>query len=157
MQSLKAEKQERTENALAYLRKILKPGDSVYGIVTHVSRSGMLRHIQLFATTGGGIENITWHAAYAQGDKPFDAGSQWVIKAGGCGMDMVFNEVYNLSRALFGKTFHCIGKGNGSYQSGCPSNDHSNDRYAEDYDEVKAYSAERNHSDSGYALRKKNL
>ena len=157
MQSLKKSEKLERRFARAYLRGIIKPGDNVYGHVVHVSRSGMMRHIQLFVARGNEIENITWQAAYAQGEKPFDAGSQWVIKAGGCGMDMVFNEIYNLSRALFGKTFHCIGKGDGSYQSGCPSNDHSNDRYAEDYDEVKAFSTERNHSDSGYALRKKNL
>ena len=67
------------------------------------------------------------------------------IIMGGCGMDMGFSLVYNLSSALFPDGFECIGKGDdrGAF-SRCPSNDHTNgDR---DYSPHK-------HSDGGYALR----
>ena len=42
------------------------------------------------------------------------------IRVGGCGMDMGFHVVYNLSRALYRDgRFVCMGED-------CPSNDHSN-------------------------------
>jgi hypothetical protein len=61
------------------------------------------------------------------------------VKIGGCGMDMGFALVYDLSRVLFQDSFDCIGEG-------CPANDHRNgDR---DY-------TPHEHSDGGYALRHK--
>lgn len=159
MQSLtKSDKTHRSAEALAYLRGILSPGSDVYGEVVHVSRSGMMRHIKLFAVVDGKIQNITWYASWAQGSAPADVSGEWVIKAGGCGMDMVFGEVYSLSRVLFHKEFHCIGHGDPTkYGTACPSNDHSNDRWETDYDAEKAYSPDRIHSDAGYALRYKKL
>ncbi len=59
------------------------------------------------------------------------------LSVGGCGMDMGFHVVYNLSCALFRDKFQCIGEG-------CPSNDHHNgDRNRKPH----------LHSDGGYALR----
>jgi hypothetical protein len=43
------------------------------------------------------------------------------IKVGGCGMDMGFHLVYNLSYALWPAGFECIGPD-------CPANDHVNAR-----------------------------
>jgi len=57
-------------------------------------------------------------------------------KASGCGMDMGFALVYDLSRILFKEGFECIGEH-------CPSNDHSNG----DRDRTP-----HKHSDPGYAL-----
>lgn len=79
------------------LREILKPGDTVGVIQRHVSRSGMLRHLSLYA----GERNITHLAGRAMGDPAKDINGRWVLKVPGCGMDMHFATVYNLSRSLF--------------------------------------------------------
>jgi len=79
--------------------------------------------------------HLGWNIAKALGMR-FDRDREG-IKVSGCGMDMGFHVVYNLSRTLFQDAFTCIGKT-------CPSNDHSNgDR---NYRRHK-------HSDGGYALK----
>lgn len=60
------------------------------------------------------------------------------LTVGGCGMDMGFHLVYNLSRVLFPSGFECIGKG-------CPSNDHSNGD--------RNYEPHRHTGDGGYAIK----
>ncbi len=102
---------EQTE-AIAELRKILKPGSDVYTNVEHVSSSGMTRHISLhvpYRDKGSAgrtklrIRNITWLAARAMGERVNrDNGG---IVVGGCGMDMCFGTVYNLGRVLFPKGY----------------------------------------------------
>ena len=130
-------KQSERDASIASLRETLKPGDTVYTILRHVSRSGMQRVIDLIVMTPEGPRSITFDAARAMDDK-IDR-DRWGIKASGCGMDMGFNLVYNLSRTLFDANhpFVCIG-------DKCPSNDRAN--------------GERNykphpHSDGGYALK----
>lgn len=95
------------------LRKLLSPGDKVYTILRHVSRSGMQRRISLiFAHAQGEIEDITWEAARALGD-PVKQGSRYVQDGGmvvnGCGMDMGFHVVYQLSGVLFPNGFGVVG------------------------------------------------
>lgn len=96
---------ERDRNeSLETLRKLLQPGDTVYTILNHVSRSGMSRRISLCVGHGKEIQNITWDAARAMGDST-KQGGKYVQDAGmvvpGCGMDMGFHIVYSLSRTLF--------------------------------------------------------
>ena len=131
------------EGARDTLRSMLKPGDTVTTILRHVSASGMSRRITLAiphtdAYTGkNGIRDISRLAAHAAG-LDFSE-KRWQVVMGGCGMDMGFSAVYNLSSALFRDAFECIGEG-------CPSNDHSNgDR---DY-------TPHMHSDAGYALNQR--
>ena len=129
----KAEQAEQTE-AQDQLRAILKPGDEVRTILRHVSRSGMSRSISVIVSNGDGVRDISWliaRAGLGRFDRKYDG-----IKVGGCGMDMGFSLVYNLSRALYGDSFVCVGEG-------CPSNDHSNG----DLDRTP-----HKHSDGGYAL-----
>lgn len=83
------------EQACQHLRKVLKPGDMVHTILRHCSRSGMRRHISLFAP---GPTEITYYAALAMGAKRADDGG---IKVDGCGMDMGFDLVYRLGRTLW--------------------------------------------------------
>lgn len=118
---------ERNE-AKEKLRGWLKPGDTVFTILRHVSRSGMMRHISLVANVEGETMDITYWAAKAMGDKLADDGG---IKVGGCGMDMGFSLVYSLGRTLYPDGFQCCGKG-------CLSNDHSNDwgRLKTEYDDA---------------------
>lgn len=80
------------------LLELLKPGDTVYTALKHVSRSGMMRHIQLKIIRDGDICDITYHAARVMGDSIAKDGG---IRVSGCGMDMGFALVYNLGRVLW--------------------------------------------------------
>lgn len=138
---------ERTEreNAAAELRSMLKPGDTVNVIQRHVSASGMQRHLSLFV----GDQEITFLAATALGEKVAHTYGA-AIKVNGCGMDMHFATVYNLSRALWPTGHPCNGNDGPVREGGCPSNDHVNDR-------ERDFSTNRTHSDGGYALRHRTL
>jgi hypothetical protein len=106
--------------AKGYLLEVLKPGDTVYTVLKHVSSSGMSRRIDvLVVTKDGGIRNITHLVAPVTGFKRSKVDGALTVS--GCGMDMGFHVVYSLSRALFEDGVKCTGK------RGCPSNDHSND------------------------------
>lgn len=154
---------ERTE-ALARLREWLKPGDTVWTVLRHVSRSGMQRTVSLVLIEDDGrgngpeLRDIDGTVARALG-LPFDR-DRGGVKVRGAGMDAGFWLVYELSRALRPHGFGCTG-------AKCPSNDHTNgDRdYTphDDYDEVcyacthgEACTAKHGghwHRDGGYALR----
>jgi hypothetical protein len=125
------------EEALIMLHKFIQPGNTIYTILRHVSRSGMSRVIDLYQTRG----EPQWLSGYASrvGLGRFDCRRQG-IRVGGCGMDMGFHLVYNLSYILFPNGFDCIGEDNR-----CPSNDHSNGD--------RNYSPDNRHKDGGYALR----
>ena len=132
----KAQKAEQAE-AIEHLREILKPGDTVHTILRHVSRSGMSRSISCIILDKDGPHEIDWLVRRAL-DMKFDR-TNGGLKVGGCGMDMGFSLVYNLSRMLFQGRFPCAGKN-------CPSNDHNNPPY------LKRRKGGRQHSDGGYAL-----
>ena len=127
---------ERKAHAARHLRELLKPGDTVQTILRHVSRSGMMRHISAVFNS----QDITYYVAALMDDKVADDGG---IKCGGCGMDMGFNLVYNLSRTLFPEGFICAGEE-------CRSNDHFNepDKYNR-----KRFAGKMHKGDGGYALR----
>lgn len=125
------------EKAIARLQKYLKPGDTVHTVLRHVSRSGMSRRIDIYKIEDGEPIYLTASVADLLGlrCKTHDNG----LTVGGCGMDMGFHVVYELSFALYHKNFWCTGEN-------CPSNDHSN--------------GDRNHNshlhnDGGYALRQR--
>ena len=133
-------KEREQQEAIEELRKLLKPGDKLTTVLRHRSSSGMSRAIDVYLFQNSNGDGVTkfWLSrlvakacGYTFSDK-YDA-----LIAGGCGMDMGFSVVYDLSRTLFHDNFVCIGKG-------CPSNDHNNgDRNYEPH----------KHSDGGYALR----
>lgn len=128
------------EEAIKVLRDDLKPGDTINCILRHVSRSGMSRSISLLK----GDADITYFAALAMGDK-IDQ-KHGGIKIGGCGMDMGFALVYNLSWTLFPEGFECVADAIGPKRGiGCPSNDHSNGD--------RTYGPDHLHKEGGYAIR----
>ena len=88
-------KSQRTE-AHARLHEILKPGDTVYTVLRHVSRSGMMREISVI---GPNNEDITWHVMHVGGYRRSDKTGG--LRVSGCGMDMGFHVVYNLGRAMW--------------------------------------------------------
>lgn len=132
----KVETRERDE-AIAKLREWLKPGDTVYTILRYVSRSGMQREIGVVILKDGTDLHPNYLVAKALG---YRQGIQDGIIMGGCGMDMGFALVYNLSCVLWPEGFGCIGKG-------CPSNDHANGD--------RDYTPGHQHSSGGYALRQR--
>ena len=114
-----------------FLSKNLKPGDTINCILRHVSRSGMSREISLLK----GELDITWNVAHFLGYKQGNRGG---IKISGCGMDMGFALVYELSRKLFENKFKCIGEK-------CRASDHLNKPYLKRDGKML-------HSDASYAL-----
>ena len=101
----KAEAAQEEEQARKDLRKLLPPGSSVWCRVEHVSASGMSRILtfQIPMRVRGRlvIQDITWRVALATGHKLSDKPC-WGLRVGGCGMDMRFHVLQNLSYALHG-------------------------------------------------------
>ncbi len=124
-------KEREREEAREKLRVIVKPGDTIYTVLRHCSRSGMYRVVDAFVMQDNEPRRISYTVAKAIGFR-YDERHEGV-GVGGCGMDVGFEVVYNLGYALFPKGFDCIGKG-------CPSNGHVN------RDEST------HHCDGGYAL-----
>lgn len=97
----------RREYCIAELRKVLKPGSTVYTMVRNVSKSGMSRAISLYIVDGGEIRCIDSTASDILLYSLADGGG---LRVSGCGMDMGFATVYSLSRYLFREGFGVQGK-----------------------------------------------
>ena len=80
------------------LRKMLKPGATVYTVLRHVSSSGMTRRIDLYTVRKGEIAYLSGYAANLMGYTLHKDGG---IVVQGCGMDMGFELVYNLGAYLW--------------------------------------------------------
>jgi hypothetical protein len=129
----KAKEMQEAE-AIVHLRSVLKPGDIVYTVLRHVSRSGMSRNIDLYymAIEGGpcvaGHNNgmyarpvwISGYVGHAIGSP--QSRKNWErsqgLTVGGCGMDMGFHLVYSLGRVLFPDGFKVTGRGRNGDTSG---------------------------------------
>lgn len=89
--------------AILYLRKVLKPGNTVYTVLRRVSRSGMSRNIDLYYMAKNEpvwISSSVGHAIGSpQSRKNWDNSQGLTVS--GCGMDMGYHLVYSLSRVLF--------------------------------------------------------
>jgi hypothetical protein len=100
----KADKLER-DKAITQLREWIKPGDTVYTILDSVSRSGMSRQIRVvvpYTREDGTIDHLhpNYSVAKAIGQRQAKKGNGIIM--GGCGMDMGFALVYELSQVLYG-------------------------------------------------------
>lgn len=95
------QEQER-QDAITELRLLLRPGDTVHTVLRKVSASGMSRRIDLYKFTADGPLYLTGYAATAAGFRRHKSGA---VVIGGCGMDMGFAAVYELSRVLFPKGY----------------------------------------------------
>lgn len=129
--------------AIKGLREVLKPGDTVYTILRHVSSSGMTRYISTIIISENQPRDITYLVAKILDLKRSEAHEGMTVS--GCGMDMGFHVVYELSYELFPDGFECIGK-DPDHHVWCPSNDHVNGDT--DYTPHK-------HWDGGYALNQR--
>lgn len=122
----KAEREAERANAREQLRKLCPPGTTVYCVLEHVSRSGMTREIKLYALqpdvdcSRPYPDALAYLSGYVSHALDYaKRGKRDGNVVSGCGMDMGFHLVSNLSHALYPHGFGCIGEG-------CPSNDHSN-------------------------------
>ena len=96
-----------SKEAIERLREVVKEGDTVFTVLRSVSRSGMMRVIAPIIIRPredkpGEVE--TWHIGYNAAlalEQPYDRDREGV-KVSGCGMDMGFHLVYELSSLLFG-------------------------------------------------------
>ena len=91
----------KVEQDKAELRDMLGATPNVYTILRSVSSSGMTRHISLKIVHKGELIDITYLASRVLGDKISEKLGFNTIKMNGCGMDMGFNLVYNLSSVLY--------------------------------------------------------
>jgi len=108
------------EKTVLGLRELLKPGDTVYTKLNHISRSGMTRSIEVMVFRDNAPVNVTYSVSEVLGYKIHN--KHWGLKVVGCGMDMGFSVVYNLSSALYrGIGYDCLG-------DRCPAADHVNMR-----------------------------
>lgn len=95
-----SEKAQRKAESYAHLRKIIKPGDTVYTVLRHVSRSGMYRRIDLYKMTKDGPIWLTGPVGRVLEITEKREGG---LGVSGCGMDMGFHLVHSLGYALFGE------------------------------------------------------
>ena len=84
------------EDAIEELKGVLKNGDTLYTNVQHVSGSGMTRDIKVIKISDNRPLNFNYWVAKALGYRMKNNG----IRISGCGMDMGFALIYNLSRTL---------------------------------------------------------
>lgn len=119
------------DEAKQHLATILPPGARIYTVLRHVSRSGMMRHVDAYAMVDNRPEYLNGYIAALTGIRRTKEG---YLKMGGCGYDVGHEVAYVTSSCLYREGFSCIG-------DRCPSNDHSN-RVKTDY-----------HKGGGYALR----
>jgi len=108
----------------------------VYTILRHVSKSGMLRVIDLVILVDGVPVSIAERFCEATGATYDPRGG---VKQTGCGMDMGYDLVYRLGRLLYPDGYECTGER-------CASNDHSNG----DRDYTPGHCV---HRDGGYRFR----
>lgn len=119
-----AVEQERSEY-LTKMRDLIKPGDTVYSVLRHVSRSGMSRVISFYVYRENKPVNIDYAISVIEGysrSRTHDG-----LSVGGAGMDMGFSVAYNLSSALYGGIgYECFKVKAKDENAHCPSNHHTN-------------------------------
>ena len=104
-------KEKEKAEALERLREMVKPGDKVFTILHHVSKSGMFRRIGLRAvgTHSDGSRCLLYLDGYASKvlginfrKRPGTDYREDGLPVSGCGMDMGFSLVYDLGYHLYG-------------------------------------------------------
>jgi hypothetical protein len=102
---------EEIASSMETLKFHLKPGNTVYCNLRHVSKSGMSRVISLHTVADGHMLDMSFNAAVVMGDSLKESHGHRGIRADGCGMDMGFHLVYNLGRCMFPEGFGIEGEG----------------------------------------------
>ncbi len=131
----------------------LKPGDRLSTIVTHVSKSGMSRSIQVLRVEGGRIVDVSWAVAALL--EMSVNGRHGGINIAGCGMDMTFEIVYLLGRVLFPNGFGEEGTGPHGHKIRPPTKEAAAKAKAKGYT-FRGRNGDTSgwETDGGYALRR---
>lgn len=157
-------KKENKNESLTTLRRMLRPGTTVYTVLRHESSSGMSRTISTYVIRNNKpfcLDHLLADANIAKLDSRHPG-----LTVHGTGMDMGFHLVYSLASTLYPKGHRCTAK------PSCPSNDHSNDhgRLSREWAETHTsttpernewiraqptYTKTRHHESGGYALNQK--
>lgn len=87
------------KEARAHLKKVLRKDDKLYAVIKSVSRSGMTRRMEFYYIRKNKPRLITPWIARACGYSD-DCYKGMLVK--GCGMDMIFAVVYDVSAVLYG-------------------------------------------------------
>lgn len=113
--SNKSIKESQATEALQRLRSWLKPGDTVYTILRHVSSSGMSRDISaVFIDSSAKEEHRIYDLDYnVQMALGWPSAKRNGIRVGGCGMDMGFHMVYSLASRMYPEGFGIVGEKGG--------------------------------------------
>ena len=88
----------KMNNFESFLKEWFPKGSTASTTVVHVARSGMSRHIKVFAIDGDRIINVSHYVAEFLEMRYTDKNAVFV---GGCGMDMGFHLIYTLSSKLY--------------------------------------------------------
>ena len=91
------------EKSIETLKEYLKKDMTIHSIIRSVSSSGMSRNISFKITDKDNILDLSYHIAKAL-KYPFND-KKHAVKVTGCGMDMAFHVVHNLSHVLYGKGY----------------------------------------------------
>lgn len=89
----------RVKSCTKMLKKFCRKGRTVYTVLRHTSKSGMSRRIDVYTIHKG---ELTYLSGYIEGITDMKRHRDGGLIVGGCGMDMGFHIVYNLSAALYG-------------------------------------------------------
>jgi hypothetical protein len=97
---------ESIEYAHETVMRYAPEGTRVTALVTHVSKSGMSRRIRFFVPTidrngNPEIVELTHAFAVVTDNNVKDDGNGYGVNVHGCGMDMRFHIISNVSRALY--------------------------------------------------------
>lgn len=103
-------------NALNELKELVKVGDTVYTILRHVSASGMSRRISIIVIKDNEPLMIDYLVSKILDLKRTPRAEG--VQISGAGMDMGFEIVYSLGRALFPDGFKVEGRGRNGDTSG---------------------------------------
>ena len=90
--------QSEVEESLAYLRRTLQPGATVYTILRSVSRSGMQREVDFYAIRDN---RPVWLAGAMSRVLGYRQSKHGSLIVRGCGLDVAWYAVYELGRVLF--------------------------------------------------------
>tara|TARA_R100001163_G_C5040998_1_gene179127 strand:- start:72 stop:386 length:315 start_codon:yes stop_codon:yes gene_type:complete len=86
------------ERAKEFLKDSFPKGSTAHTTVVHVARSGMSRHIKVFAISGERIQNVSYYVSELL---DWRLTKNDAVFVGGCGMDMGFHLIYTLSSKLY--------------------------------------------------------
>lgn len=90
----------RQRYCILELKKLIKPGTTVYTIPRSIARSGMSMLIDVVIIKRNKMQNISNYVADAAGYTQHKSGA---LKAGGYGMDQGLDIIYNLGSCIWPK------------------------------------------------------